>query len=167
MPSNRRIASDIEELLNPSLEAMGFELVRLRLLGSGGGRTLEIMAERPDGTMTIDDCAEVSKTVAAILDIEDPIPGEYVLEVTSPGIDRPLTREKDFERFRGFEARIDTIEAIDGKRRIHGCIDGLSDGQVVITGEDGTHRIAQADIRSARLVATDDLIRASLRENSK
>lgn len=115
----------IGRIIEPSVEAMGYELVRVQL--SGGQRpTLQIMAERSDGAaMTVEDCADISRAVSALLDVEDPLPGAYTLEVSSPGIDRPLTRLKDFERFAGFEARLETKAPVDGRKRFRGFLAGI------------------------------------------
>jgi len=157
---NTRIA----RLIGPPLEAMGFSLVRVRY---GGGRRpiLQIMAERADGTMTVADCADVSRAVSAVLDVEDPIPGEYMLEVSSPGIDRPLTRLIDFERFKGFEARIEMSLPQDGRKRFRGRLLGLAEGEEVqLADADGsTVLLPFHAIADAKLVLTDDLIAASLR----
>ena len=119
-PFDQRLAA----LLIPSIEGMGFELVRLRLM-AGKKATLQIMAERSDGTMEVEDCAELSRQISAVLDVEDPIEREYTLEVSSPGIDRPLTRLKDFDLFEGYEAKIETAEMIDGRRRFKGTLAGV------------------------------------------
>ncbi|ACJ00277.1 ribosome maturation factor RimP [Rhodospirillum centenum] len=120
----------IGRIIEPSVEAMGYELVRVQL--SGGQRpTLQIMAERSDGAaMTVEDCADISRAVSALLDVEDPLPGAYTLEVSSPGIDRPLTRLKDFERFAGFEARLETKAPVDGRKRFRGFLAGIEDDAV-------------------------------------
>ncbi len=112
---DRRIA----EIITPVIEDLGYELVRVRLM-TGKESTLQIMAQRPDGSIEVDDCAAISTAVSAILDVEDPIVDAYTLEVSSPGIDRPLTRLKDFDRWIGFEAKIETEELIDGRRRFKG-----------------------------------------------
>src|SRR5512146_988364 len=141
----------IAELIAPALEPMGFDLVRVRF--SGGQRAvLQVMAERPDGTMNVDDCAEVSRVVSAILDVEDPIPGAYTLEVSSPGIDRPLVRPADYERFAGNEARVETSELVDGRRRFRGRILGR-DGELIRLKVEGEEvAIPFAAIASAKLV---------------
>ncbi|SLN19208.1 Ribosome maturation factor RimP [Oceanibacterium hippocampi] len=146
---------------------MGFELVRVRL-AEGKRATLQIMAERPDGTMGIDDCAEVSRVVSALLDVEDPIESAYHLEVSSPGIDRPLTRRKDFERWAGFEAKLETVELIDGRKRFRGELLGVEGDEVMIraddAGETAVRRVPLEAIDKASLVLTDALIAASLND---
>src|SRR6056297_2273071 len=116
---DRRLA----EIITPVIEDMGFELVRIRLMG-GKTHTLQIMAERPDGGIEVDDCAAISTAVSAVLDVEDPIEDNYTLEVSSPGIDRPLTRLKDFDVWDGYEAKIETTEMIEGRRRFRGQLAG-------------------------------------------
>lgn len=154
-------AAEVERLIAPAVEAMGYDIVRVQL--SGGDRLrLQIMAERrADGTMNVDDCAEVSRAVAAILDVEDPIDSAYTLEVSSPGIDRPLTRLADFDRFAGFEARVETALPIDGRRRFRGRLLGTRDGAVAMICEEAEVVLPFADIQKAKLVLTDELIAAS------
>jgi ribosome maturation factor RimP len=154
---DRRLAG----IVAPTVEGLGFELVRLRLMG-GRRAVLQIMAERPDGGIEVDDCARISRAVSAVLDVEDPISGEYVLEVSSPGIDRPLTRLKDFERWAGYEARLETEEAIDGRRRFKGELAGVQDGEVLIEIAEGTIGLAFGMLADAKLVLTDALIAESL-----
>lgn len=153
----------IEGIVTPSIEAMGFDVVRVMITG-GNRPTLQIMADRSDGTMiSVDDCAEISRTVSAILDVEDPISGEYTLEVSSPGIDRPLTRLKDFERWAGFDARVDMDPPVDGRKRFSGRLKGIVDGERVrFEVEDGvTVELPFAGISRAKLVLTDALLEAS------
>ena len=150
----------IEELVTPAAEALGFEIVRVSI-GGGGRVKLQIMAERADGSMTVDDCAALSREVSAVLDVEDPISGEYMLEVSSPGIDRPLTRLKDFERFAGFEAKLERREAIEGRRRFRGRLEGVESGSVVLRMEDETVAIPFEEIDKAKLVLTDELLAAA------
>jgi ribosome maturation factor RimP len=145
------LATPVQALIEPTVEAMGFNLVRVAFTGDVE-TVLQIMAERPDGSMTIDDCADLSRAISAILDVEDPIPGEYNLEVSSPGIDRPLVRPKDFERFAGFEARIVLQSHIEGQRKFRGHLIG-------VTGE---FALAFGDIANAKLILTDELIDAHL-----
>ena len=143
----------------PVIEGMGFRLVRLRLMG-GRRPTLQVMAERPDGTMEVEDCAELSRALSATLDVEDPIDGEYVLEVSSPGIDRPLTRLGDFERWRGYEAKLELRDAIDGRKRYRGVLAGVEEAagegdQVVLEVED-LGAVASAGGRAGRRQAGAD-----------
>ena len=129
----------------------------------GGKRnTLQIMAERPEGWIEVEDCARISRSVSAVLDVEDPIGGEYVLEVSSPGIDRPLTRLKDFERYDGYEVKIETSEAIDGRKRFKGVLAGVEDGEVLIEIPEGTIGLSFDLLADAKLVLTDALIAESL-----
>jgi ribosome maturation factor RimP len=158
-PVDRRIA----EVIRPTVEGMGFELVRVRLMG-GKRITLQIMAERPDGRMEVDDCAALSHALSAVLDVEDPIDREYSLEVSSPGIDRPLTRPVDFERWKGWIAKLETDELIDGRKRFSGALEGLDGDEVLIALDGGTQaRIPFAALADAKLVLTDALIEASLK----
>src|SRR5690606_25486060 len=119
----------IAAIVQPVIEDLGFELVRLRLLG-GKEQILQLMIQRPDGTVDVDNCATVSTAVSAIMDVEDPITEEYSLEVSSPGIDRPLTRLKDFEQWAGYTAKIETEELIDGRRRFKGTLAGVENDEV-------------------------------------
>ncbi|MCG8492176.1 MAG: ribosome maturation factor RimP [Sneathiellales bacterium] len=151
----------IAELISPSLQSMGYEIVRITFTG-GDRQVLQIMAEKEDGTMTIDGCEEVSRTVSALLDVEDPISDAYDLEVSSPGIDRPLTRLKDFERWAGFEAKVELDEAVNGQRRYRGKLLGLQDEDVVLANDAGEKiTLPFAELRKAKLVLTDELIAAS------
>jgi len=154
-------AAEVEQLIAPALEAMGYDIVRVQLSG-GDSLRLQIMAERrSDGSMNVDDCAEVSRAVAAILDVEDPIDSAYTLEVSSPGIDRPLTRLADFDRFAGFEARLETALPVDGRRRFRGRLLGTRGADIVVVCEEGELTVPFADMQKAKLVLTDDLIAAS------
>jgi ribosome maturation factor RimP len=154
---DRRLAG----IVTPTIEGLGFELVRLRLM-SGKKTTLQIMAERPEGGIEVEDCARISRAVSAVLDVEDPVAGEYSLEVSSPGIDRPLTRLKDFERYDGYEVKIETAELIDGRRRFKGMLEGVEDGEVLIAIQEGTIGLDFDLIADAKLVLTDELIAESL-----
>jgi ribosome maturation factor RimP len=156
---DRRLA----EIVTPVIEDLGFELVRIRLMG-GKTPILQIMAERPEGGISVDECGEISTAVSAILDVEDPIVDEYTLEVSSPGIDRPLTRLKDFETFEGYEARIETDEMIDGRRRFKGVLAGVEDDEVLINIEEGTVGLKFDWLSDAKLILTDELIREMLRQ---
>ena len=154
---DRRLAAVVQ----PTIEGLGYELVRLRLMG-GKRNTLQIMAERPEGWIEVDDCARISRAVSVVLDVEDPIAGEYVLEVSSPGIDRPLTRIKDFERYEGYEVKVETAEAIDGRKRFKGVLAGVQDGEVLIEIPEGVIGLDFDLLADAKLVLTDELIAESL-----
>ena len=156
--SEKWITEKVERLIEPAIEAMGFELVRVRLTGDQR-RVLQVMAEPSEtSTMTVDNCAAISRTISMLLDVEDPIPGEYVLEVSSPGIDRPLVKSKDFERFAGYEIKLEAARLIDGRRRFRGRLKGIVDGSVRLELESGEAEIAYTDIAHAKLVVTDDLL---------
>ena len=155
--------SQLEPILEPAIEAAGYRLVRLRILG-GRIKTLQIMAERPDGTMNVDDCAALSRALSEFLDAEDPLEGEYTLEVSSPGIDRPLTRLGDFARWAGHEAKVD-LHAPDesGRRRFRGRLLGLDGNAVAVEVEGNRLAFPFAAISDAKLVLTDALIREDLK----
>ncbi len=169
------VARAVARIAEPLLEGMGYRLVRVRMAGD----VLQVMAERADGTLTIDDCVEITRALSPVLDIEDPVPGSYNLEVSSPGIARPLVRPEDFERHAGHEARIEMITPIDGRRRFRGRLEGYdahSDevrlfipapqaGMKEEEGEEGAPEVLIGlgfdDIAEARLVMTEELLRAS------
>ncbi len=150
----------IERMIAPTVEAMGFRLVRVLVSGSGKPR-LQVMAERRDGkAMGVDDCAGISREISAVLDVEDPFDGVYTLEVSSPGIDRPLVTSQDFERYAGFEAKVETGRLIGGRKRFRGRLIGLQDGCVRIMVDGATLDLPYPDIQRAKLVLTDDLLAA-------
>jgi ribosome maturation factor RimP len=152
------LAGRVEALIGPTAEAMGYSLVRVQVLGRSRPR-LQIMAERTDGeSMVVDDCAALSRAVSAVLDVEDPIGGAYTLEVSSPGIDRPLVRLADFDRFAGFEAKVEMDLAVDGRRRYQGRLLGAEGDAVRMRMEDTEVLLPYADIRRAKLVLTEDLL---------
>lgn len=154
----------IEGLIGPTIEAMGFELVRVQIMGQKRLK-LQVMVERFDGTsMTVDHCAEVSRAVSAVLDVEDPIKGAYTLEVSSPGIDRPLVKPRDFERFAGFEVKVELTRLLDGRKRFQGRLIGYQDGGVRLRIEDAEVDLPFEDIHRAKLVLTDDLLAAAENE---
>jgi ribosome maturation factor RimP len=157
-PLDRRLA----DIIRPTVEGMGFELVRVRFIGSKTP-TLQIMAERPDGRMEVEDCATLSRSISAVLDVEDPIDSEYNLEVSSPGIDRPLTRPEDFERWKGFVAKLETDAPVDGRKRFKGVLTGRDGEMVGVETEAGAAAIPFAALSDAKLVLTDELIAASLK----
>ena len=160
---DRRLA----DIVQPVIEGLGFELIRLRLMG-GKTRVLQIMADRPDGGIGVDECGDISTAVSAVLDVEDPLEDNYVLEVSSPGIDRPLTRLKDFEMWKGWEARIETTELIDGRRRFKGGLMGVEGDEVLIEieegGQDLTIGLKFDWLSDAKLILTDELIAEMLRQ---
>ena len=156
----------LAELLNPILEDLGFEMVRVRL-SNGNPSTLQIMADRLDGQIGVDELAEINTSVGTVLDVEDPIPENYILEISSPGIDRPLTRKKDFDSFQGFEAKVETTELIDGRRRFRGVLAGVNNDEVLINLEEGTIGLKFTWLSDARLVLSDDLIKKMLKKNAK
>ncbi|MBM3502299.1 MAG: ribosome maturation factor RimP [Alphaproteobacteria bacterium] len=167
----------IEGLIAPSLAAMGFAIVRVRFLGGARRATLQIMVERAlpehgvrldDGGISADDCAEVSRTVSALLDVEDPIAGAYELEISSPGIDRPLLRPADFRRYRGFAARLETRLPIDGRRRFAGTLDETDTQHVRLIDPDGAViSVPFAAIHAAKLQLTDHLLQEVSRLRSQ
>ena len=156
---DRRLA----EIITPVIEDLGYELVRVRLM-SGKETTLQIMADKPDGGIEVDDCAAISTAVSATLDVEDPILDAYTLEVSSPGIDRPLTRLKDFDTFEGYDAKLETDELIDGRRRFKGVLAGVEDDEVLINVAEGTIGLRFEWLSDAKLVLTDELIKEMLRQ---
>jgi ribosome maturation factor RimP len=153
--------NEIAQMIEPSLAAMGYRLVRVAVT-SGRRATLQVMAERiDDAPMSVDDCALISRSVSALLDVADPIAGAYLLEISSPGIDRPLVRPEDYDRFSGFEARIELTEPFAGRKRFRGRLLGTADGEVRLATEAGEARLPLTSVARARLVLTDDLIAAS------
>ena len=156
------------ELLDPVAESVGYEIVRLRLMGGAEQRRLQIMAERPlledgsGGDMNVEDCAKLSRAISEIMDAADPISGEYTLEVSSPGVDRPLTRLKDFDTYAGLEIRIELDRVAEGRKRFKGELAGVEDGQVGLNleGEDDTTVYFPFEwIVDAKLVLTDQLMK--------
>jgi ribosome maturation factor RimP len=147
-------------LVEPAVAAAGYELVRVRMFP--GTKTLQIMAEKPDGTMDVEDCANLSRRLSLVLDAADPIGGEYNLEVSSPGIDRPLVKRADFERYKGHEARFELREPIDGRKRFKGDILSLEGEEVRVSVKGGRPGeevlVPLAQIEDAKLILTDRLI---------
>jgi ribosome maturation factor RimP len=152
----------IRELIEPAAQALGFEIVRVRLY-AGAPKTLQVMAERADGAMAVGDCAALSRAIAPILEVENAVPGEYRLEVSSPGIDRPLTRAKDFTRWAGHEAKLELERPMNGRKRFRGIVRGL-DGESVVVELSDTHEtvlLPFADLGEAKLVLTDELLKSA------
>lgn len=166
------VAAEVAALIEAPLNDLGFQLVRVVISGRDG-TTVQIMAERPDGTMTVEDCALVSRNISPLLDAHDPIEGRYTLEVSSPGIDRPLARVSDFEAWSGHEAKIETREPIEGRKRFRGLLKGLDSNanevRVTLPADQGgaTIGLPIEGIAEARLVLTDDLVRETLRRVKK
>lgn len=161
-------AQKIESIIAPTAQSMGYEIVRVLMVGAGSTKpTLQIMAEKPDGTMDVEDCARLSQAVSALLDVEDAITEAYYLEVSSPGIDRPLTRAKDFDRYKGFDARVEIDEMIDNQKKFKGLLKGLEDKDVVIETERGEARLPLSSIVKAKLLLTDELIKAHQKAEQK
>lgn len=161
------VAAGLADLIDPVLDDMGFRLVRVNVSKRDGG-TVQIMADRAGGTITVDDCASISRRISPLLDAHDPLEGRYFLEVSSPGIDRILVRPSDFEDWAGYEARIELQEMIDGRKRFRGILEGFEDGEVriaVALNEKEPPQVLGLPvglIHDAKLVLTDELIRASL-----
>jgi ribosome maturation factor RimP len=160
------LADRIADLVRPTLETLGYELVRVQILGRERVR-LQIMAERADGRhMAVDDCARLSHAISAVLDVEDPVSGAYTLEVSSPGIDRPLVRLADYQRFAGFEARIELSRPVDGRRRFRGRLAGTSGDRVLLLVEGAEVAVPYADVQRGKLVLTDELLAAHAAEGA-
>jgi ribosome maturation factor RimP len=162
-----RATNPVEErviaLIEPIAGSLGYRIVRVRLSGQRRKR-LQIMAERSaDGQMSVEDCSRLSRALSPAFDLEDPIPGEYDLEISSPGIDRPLMTLEDFQRFIGYEAKLETAAMIDGRRRFKGAIAGVEGGVVVLRTQDGDVRLDFSGLSDARLVLTDKLIEEDLK----
>lgn len=160
------LAAGVAALIEPALEDLGFRLVRVAVSGRDG-QTVQIMAERPDGSMTIEDCETVSRQISPLLDVHDPVSGSYRLEVSSPGIDRPLVRPSDFEDWAGYEAKVELKEPVEGRRKFRGRLEGFETGEVRMdveldSGERHILGFPVSLVSEARLVLTDDLIREAL-----
>lgn len=167
------VAARVAQVVEGPIEGLGFRLVRVKI-SNANGCTVQIMAERPDGTMGVDECETVSRAISPLLDLEDPVGGAYYLEVSSPGIDRPLVRVSDFERWAGYEAKVELAVPLDGRKRFRGIINVPSpDGATVAIdlpdvkpGLPSRIELPLRDLAEAHLVLTDDLIRESLRRGS-
>lgn len=161
------VAAEIAAIVEPVLVDLGFRLVRVKIQGEGRDRSVQLMTERPDGSITVDDCEAISKGISPVLDVANPISGAYRLEISSPGIDRPLVRPSDFEDWAGHEAKIELSEAIDGRKRFKGILEGFEDGEVRIKADTGEHGIQHLGlpvnlVSDAKLVLTDELVREAL-----
>ncbi len=159
--------NSIAQMIEPSLAAMGYRLVRV-VMTSGRRATLQVMAERLDDLpITLDDCTQISHSVSSMLDVADPIAGGYTLEISSPGIDRPLVRKEDYDRFSGCEAKIELAAPVDGRRRFRGRLLGTLEGAVRLLTEAGEARLPLDTVARAKLVLTDDLIALSQHKSVK
>lgn len=173
MITERGVGARIAAIAIPVLEDLGYRLVRVNV-SSRNGCTVQVMAERPDGSLTIEDCELISRTLSPTLDVDDPIDVAYHLEVSSPGIDRPLVRLSDFEVWSGYEAKIDLEVPIDGQKRFRGTLLGVKEGLIgvrIAVGYDQTgpadRWFRPEDVGSAKLVLTDALVEASLRASKR
>lgn len=166
LKSEQGLALKVAEIIEPAIEGLGFRLVRVRVTGENQ-QTLQVMAERPDGTMNIEGCELISRTLSPLLDVEDPIASAYALEVSSPGIDRPLVRPTDFDRWAGFEVKIEMAQMIAGRKRFRGRLEGFEDEEIRLWFKENDQDdavvigLAFENVASAKLVMTDELIKAS------
>ena len=157
----------VETLIAPAMTDMGYDVVRVKMFGASRP-TLQVMVERQDAAaMTVEDCALISRAVSALLDVEDPITGSFTLEVSSPGLDRPLLHPGDYDKFSGLEAKIELRNLLDGQRRFRGVLAGFADDLVNIVTKDGTKALPYADIDNAKLIITDELLSAGSAEAAK
>jgi ribosome maturation factor RimP len=158
----------IQATIEPSLDAMGYTVVLIKMGEGAKRKTLTIMAERKDDvTMGFDDCTQISRMVGALLEVDDPISGAYNLEVCSPGIDRPLTKPADFERYKGYEAKIETMLPVNSRRRFKGELKGIKDEVITIHMPEGDAEITYGNIRAAKLVMTDELVGSHMKQQKK
>lgn len=151
----------LHEVIEPQVNALGLSVVRVKVFG-GRRQTLQVMIERADGSdVNVEECADASRAISPVLDVFDPLDGAYSLEVSSPGIDRPLTRQADFERFSGFLTKVELEAPVDGRKRFRGVLLGLKDQRYIEMNVDGSKvSLPLAAVQSAKLVLTDDLIAA-------
>ena len=162
-------AAPLLSLIAPVFQDSGLELLRIRMTGQDGEQVLQIMADRDEGMITVEDCERISRAISTVLDVEDPLKGQYILEVSSPGMARPLCRPKDFIRWAGFEAKLELSRAFDGRKRFRGVLSGYEDGEVLmdvpLDGHDETPTLGFKfeDISEARLVANDEMIADALK----
>lgn len=160
------LVEKIEKLLLPTIHAMGFELVQVKMMEGNKSKLLQIMAERPDGSMNVDDCAEISHQVSAILDVEDIIPGEYRLEISSPGIDRPLVKHADYEKHIGHLAKIELTLPVNGRKRYTGMLKTLVGDTLTLEVDGQPVAIELPDVQHAKLVLTDELIKQHMKKQA-
>ena len=162
-------AAPLLSLIAPVVQDSGLELLRIRMTGQDGEQVLQIMADIDEGMITVEDCERISRAISTVLDVEDPLKGQYILEVSSPGMARPLCRPKDFIRWAGFEAKLELSRAFDGRKRFRGVLSGYEDGEVLmdvpLDGHDETPTLGFKfeDISEARLMANDEMIADALK----
>jgi ribosome maturation factor RimP len=162
------LSKRIESIIAPSVEANGYDLVRVLYIPRKENPQLQIMIEHKDNTgMTVDDCAELSRMISVLLDVEDPIDGHYLLEISSPGIDRPVVKLLDYERFKGHIAKIETNELIEGRKHFQAELRGLENEYVLFKFEEQSYRVPFEEIHRCKLILTDELIAASLGKQKK
>lgn len=161
-PLENRIA----EIARPAAQDLGLDIVCVKILGEGGGMNVQVMAENPKTrNLGVEDCTKLSRALSALLDVEDPITGSYRLEVSSPGIDRPLVRLEDFETYKGFEAKLESdAPAENGQKRFKGILRGVNGESVVIDTDQGTAEIPFHSLNKAKLVLTDKLIKETAQQ---
>ncbi len=154
------LTKKIASLIEPTIEALGYELVRVQMFSSpkGEASTLQVMAEAEDGTMTVEACAKISREISVIMDVEDPIDSEYVLEVSSPGLDRPLTRLKDFVNYAGYETKVELQQAVNNRKRYRGMLLGTNENLILMDVDGERFELPFEDILKAKLVMTDELM---------
>lgn len=161
------VIDKITAMIEPSMDAMGYSIVQLKLM-EGKRKTLSLMAERKDDRiMSFDDCAEISRTVSALMDVEDPITSAYDLEVCSPGVDRPLVKFADFERHKGYEIKLETLIPVEGRKRFRGTITEAANNHIALHTDNGDAEIAYTNVRTAKLVMTDELLRKFLKQQDQ
>ncbi len=162
------LTNKIAKMIEPIIEALGYELVRVQIFSSprGEASTLQIMVEAEDGTMTVDGCAKVSREISVILDVEDPIDSEYVLEVSSPGLDRPLTRLKDFSNYAGYETKVEMKQAVSNRKRYSGILRGTEENMILMDVDGEQVKLNFQDVLKAKLVMTDELMAMASRKPS-
>ncbi len=153
------LEQQIEALITPTIAGMGFNVVQVKLIEAKKSRTLQVMAERPDGSMSLDDCSDISRQLSALLDVEDIIPTAYRLEVGSPGIDRPLRKQEEFAAYTGHLAKVETVLPVNGRKRYTGIIKGAATGTLTMDVDSKDVEIPIEDISNAKLVLTDALIK--------
>lgn len=155
------LSEQITDLIAPSLEPMNIEIVQVQVVDGAKRKTIQVLAEnRETGRITLDECAKASRTISALLDVEDVIRGAYNLEVSSPGIDRPLVKAADFAKYVGFEVKVETALPVDGRRRFRGELIEASEDNVVVRVDGADHRLSIGNIQQAKPVLTEALIKA-------